>query len=297
MNGLTKVLIVLQLVFALVCSVLLVLMVSKQENYKAAMDAANAKCYGLQAQATRALADNADFKAQADEAAKKASDRNTENLRLQANLTQSQATSDASIQELKIQLASAEAKNRQLTAASDTLTASNKLMYDELAKLRPMIDDLNRKYGQSNQSLSEVTNLLRSAENTIKRLQEQLAQSASNAGAAGGGAGAVAPLGSENQITTLVSGNAGNAGNAGASQVNGKINLVEIRAGRTYVELPLGSRDGLQVNTRMYVYRGTGYVGDAVIESVTPDQAIAVIVSTKPGETVKQGDLVATVGK
>jgi hypothetical protein len=295
MNGLTKVLIVLQLVFALVCSVLLVLMVSKQENYKANMDATKTQGVALAAQVTSAEAKIAGYQAEASEAAKKLGERNTENLQLQARLTQSQATSDATVQELKIQLASAEAKNRQLAAASDTLTASNKLMYDELAKLRPMIDDLNKKYSQSNQSLSEVTNLLRAAENTIKRLQEQLAQMASNtSGAAGGGAGAVAPLNATDQITTLVT---GNAGNAGATQVNGKINLVEVRAGRTYVELPLGTRDGLQVNTRMYVYRGTGYVGDAVIESVTPDQAIAVIVSTKPGETVKQGDLVATVGK
>jgi hypothetical protein len=295
MNGLTKVLIVLQLVFALVCSVLLVLMVSKQENYKAVTDAARATFQGLQAQVAAEQAKNAGFQTEAAEASKKASDKNTENLKLQAALTQAQAAADATIQELNIRLASAEAKNRQLTAVSDTLTASNKLKDEELDKLRPMIEKLNREYSQSNQSLSEVTNLLRSAENTIKRLQEQLAQLASNTtGAAGDGAGAVAPLNAANQITTLVS---GNSGNAGAAQVNCKINIVESHNGRTFIELPLGTRDGLQLNTRMFVYRNTGFVADAVVQSVTPDQAIAVITDVKAGETVKQGDLVSTVGK
>ena len=285
MSSLTKILIVLQLVFALVCSVLLVLMVSKQENYKSAMDAANAKCFGLEALVAAEQVKSADAKTEASTAREDASRKNSDNIKLEARVTQSLAAAEATALELKNQSASLEAKNRELSASIATLTSSNKLKEDELAKLRPQIEDLNRKYGQINQAKSEADNLLRAAENTIKRLQEQLAQLNTT------GAGSVAPLGSENQITTFV------AGNAGAAQVNGKITDVKVNAGRTLVELPLGTRDGLQVNNKLYVYRGTGYVGDAVVQSVTPDQSIAVIISTKPGETVQAGDLVATVSK
>jgi hypothetical protein len=47
----------------------------------------------------------------------------------------------------------------------------------------------------------------------------------------------------------------------------------------------------------MYVYRANGYVGDATVQRVTPEQCVAVIDSTKPGESVKVGDLVSTVSK
>lgn len=285
MSSLTKVLIVLQLVFALVCSVLLVLMVSKQENYKLSVDAANAKCTGLQAMVSAEQGKAADFKTEASNARVDASRKNDDNIRLEAKLSQVQAGSDASVLELKNQIASLEAKNRDLSAANSTLATSVKIKDDQLNKVLPEIEILNSKYGQTNKALSERENLLRAAENTIKRLQEQLAQLNTS------GAGSVAPLGSGSQITTF-------AGAApGAAQVNGTISSVETAAGRTLVELPLGTRDGLQVSNKLYVYRGTGYVGEAEILSVTPDQSIALVTSTKPGETVQKGDLVATVNK
>jgi hypothetical protein len=285
LSSLTKILIVLQLVFALVCSVLLVLMVSKQENYKTTADGANARVVGLAAQVvaeqTRANA----LDAAKSDAVKKASDATSRADQAETELTALQKKLDATSLELKGQIANLEAKNTELTAASAAALESLKAKDAELDKLRPQIAELAKKYGESNQALSEANNQLRAATNAIRQLQEQLTT------AGGAGAGAVAPLNSENQITTYA------AVTGSSTPVNGKITAVENTAGRTLVELPLGTRDGLHKGSKLYVYRSTGYVGELEVETITPDQSIASVSGIKPGETVQKGDLVATVAK
>jgi len=285
MSGLTKMLIVLQLVFALVCSVLLVFGVSRLDNYKASVEAANAKYAGLAAAIAKEQANSAGLGTQLANAQKDATTANTRATSADAKLAQVQATSDAAMLETKAQFAAAEARNTELTGGLAAANKSIQAKDDELKNLRPMIVDQNKKLSETYQAKSEADNLLRAAENTIKRLQEQLAQGG------GAGAGSVAPLNSEGQISSYAS------SNISTTPVNGKITAVQNAAGRTLLELPLGTRDGLQVNGKIYVYRDSGYVGEALIQNVTPGSSIAVVTFTKPGETVKEGDLVATVSK
>jgi len=73
---------------------------------------------------------------------------------------------------------------------------------------------------------------------------------------------------------------------------------VQQTSGRTRVELPLGSRDGISENTPLFIYRGqTGYVADAVVERVTPTASVAVVTKTREGQTVQTGDTISTIGK
>ena len=55
-----------------------------------------------------------------------------------------------------------------------------------------------------------------------------------------------------------------------AAKVNAAVKKTTTSAGRTLIEMPLGTRDGLALNTKLYVYRSTGYVADAVIELPPP---------------------------
>ena len=79
--------------------------------------------------------------------------------------------------------------------------------------------------------------------------------------------------------------------------MNTQISDVASANGRTLIEMPLGTCDGIQVGTKVYVYRSNGYVGDATVQTVSQAQSVAVVMSTKAGETVQKGDLVSTTGQ
>jgi hypothetical protein len=77
--------------------------------------------------------------------------------------------------------------------------------------------------------------------------------------------------------------------------INGKISDVKPTVGRTLIELPLGTRDGVRKDTRFMIYRGNTYVADAVVVgNPEPDKSVAAVDanSVKAGETVQKGDMV-----
>jgi hypothetical protein len=286
LSALTKMFIVLQLVFSLVCAVLLVLFISKTENYKTRVTEAQSQNVGLAvsyANAERAQkaaeANAAALQAQYNDAMNRLARANTDLTAAKADLAAANAKAEASQQ-------AADAVNSTLAASNKTYSAIIDAYKAELDKLRPQVAELTKQYADIYRAKNEVDNQLKAAEQSIRKLQVMLAQGG------GGSAGAVAPLGSDGQIQVLTASNAANGG-----KVNGQISDVALAQGRTLIEMPLGERDGLKVGTRMYVYRASGYIGDATVERVSTNQAVAVVVSTKPGESVKVGDLVSTVGQ
>jgi hypothetical protein len=271
LSALTKMFIVLQLVFALVCAVLLVLFVSKTENYKAAVEAERVKSVGLQASYANELREKTAAEGEKTRWQKLYNDTLNELTKVRADAAAASASQDAALQDVKNQLAAATAQIQTLIAANDTSAATVAANNAELAKLRPQVAELTEKYNQIYRAKNEADNQLKAAELAIRKLQELLAQAPT--------AGAPAPIGSGGQIQTLA------PVSPAAGQVNGRISDVAQAQGRTLIEMPLGERDGIKVGTKMYVYRATGYVGDATVERVSPDQS------------VKIGDLVSTVGQ
>jgi len=151
----------------------------------------------------------------------------------------------------------------------------------ELADLRPENASLIQKNAELNRVNNELSTQQRFAEQAIRKLQEQIAQAPTS------GPGASAPAeGNGNQVAALSS--------AAGGAINGKITQVSQSAGHTLVEMPLGDRDGIKVNTRFTIYRNNGYVGDAIVQKVFPDTSVAEVTVIKPGDNVKQGDLVTT---
>jgi hypothetical protein len=283
LSALTKMFIVLQLVFALVCAVLLVLMVSKTENYKTNVETEKTKNTALGASYVKAQGEKAAFQEQVADLEKQKSDLGA---RLEAALKATndlKISSNAALADAKALLDAATANNAKLSNAIATSGDTIKANKAELDKLRPQVADLTKQYNELYRAKNEVDNQLRRAELDINKYQEMLAQG-------GGGAGAMAPIGSEKQIQTISSA-------AAAVKVNAQISNLSQAQGRTLIEMPLGTRDGITVGTKMFVYRASGYVGDATVENVSPEQSVAVITSTKPGETARIGDLVSTVSK
>jgi multidrug efflux pump subunit AcrA (membrane-fusion protein) len=287
LSALTKMFIVLQLLFSVVCASLLIIFISKTENYKLTVTEERAKSFGLagsyanaerakataeanaltlQGQLNTLTAQLAEAQTKADAAAKKAE---VDNLTLsgQANLANAQVTT--------------------LTSANKTYAAIVEANQAELKDLRPKVAELTKQYADIYRVKNELDNQLTAANKAISKLQFLLAQGG------GGGAGAVAPIGGpEGQIQVLTATSATTGG-----KINGRVSDVALAQGRTLIEMPLGERDGVKVGTKMFVYRANGYVGDATVERVSADQSVAVVISTKPGEAVKVGDLVSTVGQ
>ncbi len=283
MSALTKILIVLQLVFSLACSVLLVLMVSRTENFKTTSTENNTKYIGMAASYDKAKADVTAAEASQAESLKQA---------IAARAELAKYTAEVAIEGSKAEIAKL-AQQTQLTTLSNqlamlqvslkTVNDSMALKDKELADLRPQVTDLVKKYNDIVRAKQEADNLLQAAEQSIRKYQIIIAQGS-------GGAGAIAPIGSGDQIQVLASGPA-------AGKVNGQITDVSQAAGRTLIEMPLGTRDGIKVGTNVYVYRANSWVGDATVQQVTPEQSVGVVMKSKAGEIVQKGDYVSTIGQ
>jgi len=279
-SALTKILIVLQLVFSLVVSVLLVLYVSKAEEPKkqamaehtqfiansAALDktnqmlaAKNAEVTALNTQVTNL--NGAIVNAQNDTATARA-----EKVKADAALV-AQSSTSLQVQE----------KLASLTASQEERLAA---LTEDLKKLREQVPSLTKEKTDLSRVVLELRSQLDAANVAIKQYQVILAN---NGGSNGAG------VNMKPQVSEMET-------HVAAAPVNGTVTDVATSAGRVYIETKLGARDGIQVGTKLLVYRGNGYVGDVQVESVSPDTSVAVVVATKAGETVQKGDYVATVG-
>lgn len=68
----------------------------------------------------------------------------------------------------------------------------------------------------------------------------------------------------------------------------------ETKGNRLFVELSVGSDDGLVVGHTMTVYRGDKYLGRVRLEDVRPDVSVAVVIETAPNSTIQKDDHVTT---
>ena len=174
-------------------------------------------------------------------------------------------------------------RQTQITSLSNSLDAAQKLLAEkvkEVDDIRPRVSTLLTQNSELGRANNDLQNQLQSAELAVRKLQEQIASSDNTK------PGAAAP-GAEtsNQVTSL------SAGNQASAQINGTVTGVELSAGRTLVGTGLGSRDNVKVDTHFAIYRDNKFIADAVVIRVTPNESVAAIKSSKPGETVQPGDL------
>ena len=283
--------IVLQLVFSLVVSVLLVLMVSKSENYKSQVESSSIKNTALSASYANAERERTVAQGDLSKVQNQLNDATNKLNTATAEATAAASKAEAANQEMTNRIASLQSQILTLNAAITTATSSLAAKDKELDVLRPEVAAWTVKYNDIYRAKNEADNQIRAAEQAIRKLQEIIAQSPSN-GPASGGAGGISPIGSGDQVQVISASSAATVG-----KVNGRVSNILESLGRTLIEMPLGTRDGIQVGTKVFLYRATGYVGEATVQRVTADQAVAVVDSTNKGVTVQMGDLVSTTGQ
>lgn len=283
MNIVTKTFIVLTFVFAIALAVVVPLTMNDVSVYKRDLEAANMKASA--AQAALAL-EKAQSAAAQDQVTRLTAAMNTSTTEWQSKVES--ARKDA--QTLQAQLDSQTTRVDELTAATRSLTVANEAQTKQLAALKTEIDTIRPDYTKTierNQELvranAELTNRLDLAGKSIRSLQEELATVRSKV--------------TETQPKTANAGDkAVPAGVPTAVQVNGKVVEVAANGGKTFVTLNLGSRDGVKVGNSFMIYRGNTYVGDAVVQRVTPDASVAQVTITQPGQVVQSTDLVISGG-
>ena len=279
MNILTKVFVVMTTVFSLAGLVFVILILNQQVKYKTSLQAAEARCVGVMANTTKmqserdnyfAALERLDTAKRENESAMQQTIRNLQNQI--AGLERENATG-------KSDMTTAQASVTALTTANQAMTDTLGKYSTELADLRKQVPVLTQQNAELNRKNDEYATALEAAQNAIRRLQEELAiaqepqpQKAPTTGA---------QLGTSTETPTL----------SAVNPINGKVTRVDILNGRTYVTLSLGKRDGVQENYRFTLYRGSSYLGDAVVRKVTPDEAVAEVTTMRPGQVVAASDL------
>jgi hypothetical protein len=277
---LTKVFIVLQLVFSLALAVLVIFTLGSIQNYRKQVEssqvaqiAAAANAVQLQNELTllQSKADAAMSQAKADAA----NDQNTI-AGLKTDMAKLQRESDVVSSEAATDKANLTAAVLSVSGLTDQIKARD----TELSSARPQVLKLTAENADLNRTNASLQTQLDSADKAIRTLQEEIAKSSTSTAPAGTQANAGTQM--EGQTATL----------AAAAPVNGKVTDVQAHDGRTFITLSLGERDKVEPNTRFTVFRGDTYVGDAVVTKATIDQSVAVVTITKPGEAVKTDDMV-----
>lgn len=280
MSTLTKIFIVLQLVFSITLSVFVFLTLGGQQKYKDQVESALQSKIAAEASLGLANSQVAQLQSQyADLMNQKTSDANRLNDELTRRTTEIN-TRQVQIDKLDAEKLEILANIQRLTNTVSALQSTLTRRDQELDSVRPENQKLIAQNAELNRKNNEQAQQLDLAEKTIRTLQETLAQRPA-APAQG-----TAPAQGE-AVATL-------SGVPTQAQINGTVTKVQSANGKIYATLSLGSRDGIAANTRLVVYRGSNYVGDAVVVRVTPDQSVAQITVSKDG--VQANDRVISGG-
>lgn len=283
MNTVTRIFVVLQLVLALALSVLVVVFVSKQTNYRdlvvSTQRAAIAASAGL-AKAKLMSSNLSNELASAQESASSAQRHmNSEVVSLQGRLA------DAQTQIAELQ-ASNSAKSTNVSLLTNTVHSLNTQVADETAqlnKLRPQQLSLINERAELSRRVTELTNERDVARKSIQVLQESIAKLTHHLSVAM--AAAKAP-------SSVVSAASVLQGVPTPTAINGSITKVAKYNGKLYVSCNLGSRDGVNQGTRLTVYRGNKYIADILVQRSDATHSVGVVTLQAPNQMVAKADMV-----
>lgn len=211
-----------------------------------------------------------------------------ENARLQQQLEDREAKLAQELAERRLAISKLETEKERLTAEQSEAAASYEKLLDvhreNLAKLENVANEIRRAQdvivGLRQSIKSQQETIDRTAAELIVRT-ETIHQLKGEVGRLGETHGVlVDQVAHAKDLITFYSGGEGTieddiATVATAPAVEGLILAVRQKDKDTYVELSLGSDDGLKRGHVLQVYRGSRYLGDVVVTRTKPDRAAA----------------------
>ena len=284
MNTLTKTFVLLQLVLALVLSVLVILFADKQQNYRSQVATSQKAQIVAQAMTSQLQQANTNLQTQLTAAlqagAEKAGRLNNTILNVQSKLADDQTT----IAQLRV------AKSQLQTSITDltsTVSSLNKQVAGEnaiLNTMRPKLLTYVNQNAELGRRITELTNERNVARQTIQVLQESVASLHRRMSKMEVAARTSSPTSSA--LSTAV------AGVPTSVQVNGTVMKVASYNGHTYVSASLGTRDGVGKGTRLTIYSNGRYIGDVVVQKADATESVGVVSLQAPGTTIAPNEMV-----
>ena len=284
MNTLTKTFVLLQLVLALVLSVLVILFADKQQNYRSQVATSQKAQIVAQAMTSQLQQANTNLQTQLTAAlqagAEKAGRLNNSILDLQSKLADDQTT----IAQLRV------AKSQLQTSITDltsTVSSLNKQVAEQnsiLNTMRPKLLTYVNQNAELGRRITELTNERNVARQTIQVLQESVASLHRQMSKMEVAAKTSSPI--SGTLSTAV------AGVPTSVQVNGTVMKVASYNGHTYVSASLGTRDGVGKGTRLTIYANGRYIGDVVVQKADATESVGVVSLQAPGTTIAPHEMV-----
>lgn len=295
MNGLTKVFVVLVTFLSVVLVALIVPFVANTENYKTHISGLNTQLALAQQKAS--LKQN-EVEAATAGAAEEISKLKSEVAQFTSRSTSltsdlARAENDALTQRadnasLKSQLSVLSATAKQYADITGSLQTELSQRREETLDLQTKLIELSRRNNDLEEQGNTLTRSVRVAQEQMAALEEEVSKYEK----------VIQRLPAE-QREQLAANSADSAVGAGTpfvptTQIRGAITEVEKRLDDTFVQVNLGTRDGVETNMKFWVHRGEKFIGTLVITKVDATAA-AGRMSLVQGE-VSQGDLVLTGG-
>ena len=284
MNTLTKTFVLLQLVLALVLSVLVILFADKQQNYRSQVATSQKAQIVAQAMTSQLQQANTNLQTQLtaalQAAAEKAGRLNNSILDLQSKVADDQTT----IAQLRVAKSPLQTSITDLTS---TVSSLNKQVAGQNAILngmRPKLLTYVNQNAELGRRITELTNERNIARQTIQVLQESVASLHRQMSKMEVAAKTASPT-----STTLA---AAVAGVPTSVQVNGLVMKVASYNGHTYVSASLGTRDGVGKGTRLTIYSNGRYIGDVVVQKADATESVGVVSLQAPGTTIAPNEMV-----
>ncbi len=284
MNTLTKTFVLLQLVLALVLSVLVIMFADKQQNYRGQVATSQKAQIVAQAMTSQLQQANTNLQTQLTAAlqagAEKAGRLNNTILDVQSKLADDQTT----IAQLRV------AKSQLQTSITDltsTVSSLNKQVAGQntiLNTMRPKLLTYVNQNAQLGRRITELTNERDVARQTIQVLQESVASLHRHM--------AKMEVAARTSSPTSHAMSGAVAGVPTSVQVNGTVMKVASYNGHTYVSASLGTRDGVVKGTRLTIYSNGHYIGDVVVQKADATESVGVVSLQAPGSRITPHEMV-----
>lgn len=277
-----KILVIVIMVFSLFFLAVSTVVFSTQKNWKD--ETAKLKTQITDLNKKKSDSDALAKKAETDlAAAKDEFDQQTKVLKAQVtDLTQQNAAQQQLLSEQNGALATAQQTLQAALREAEDRTGETKLLRDQLSAVQQQANQFKLTQTELNDQIRILERQLATATGNNKDLRERVALLS----------GALRRVGLSDDPAQL----RGTSTSATPPDVEGYVKRVDARNQR--VEISIGSDDGLVPGHELEMYRTNPipeYLGRVRVESVDPDQAVAIVVgSTVQGKKITEGDVVSS---
>lgn len=268
MNALTKVFIVLMVIFSITFTIMTVQFSATVPNWRDQaikarskidiVDAANRNLSAAKVAAeTRAAADRAtwaqergELSTQLDESRRQVDEAKSRNTQMEAELASKDATYKILAAEVKVAQEAASQARSQRTALEERNIELEKRTLDLNEALNEKIASIMVLEQQARQQEQALNILKEERDKMMRRLNLRAS-------------------GVEDSTVTLPSDRVRPLGPARVAAIRGRISEV----GRDFATISVGSSDGVEVGMVFIIYNQNGYLGDLTVSEVTPNEA------------------------